>query len=68
MLKHQPSTFATALDQLEDVIEAIDPATAVNLDDVFKAAGTTKTNQTVKAAAMLLQKYGIEFWERRKQY
>lgn len=59
---HKPDGYDMNLDKLERLIEEIDPACTVRIDDVCRAAEVTDMSDAItKAAAMLLQKYGIAF-------
>ena len=64
MKKHirKPDGYEMNLDRLERLVAEIDPACIVRIDDVCRAAGVTDMSDAItKAAAMLLQKYGIAF-------
>lgn len=60
--KHQPNTYETALEQLERIVEKIEPGTTVKLADIIDQFGNVNRNGDItKAAIMLLKKYGINF-------
>jgi hypothetical protein len=61
-IKHQSTTFEEALEKIEQIIERIKPGEVVSLPDIVRRA-KTKTHEKglASAAAMLLEKYGIEY-------
>lgn len=64
MKKHirKPDGYEMNLDKLERLIEEIDPACVVRIDDVCRAAEVTDMSEAItKAAALLLRKYGIAY-------
>lgn len=62
--KHQPDTYETALEKIEQIIENIDPGKTVSITEItegIKVSG--QSNEITKATIMLLKKYGIDYRE-----
>ncbi len=59
--QHQVDTFETALEQIEQMIECIDPDKKVRIGDITGRINPAIRNSDItKATVMLLKKYGIE--------
>lgn len=62
--KHQTDTYESALEQLEQIIEVIDPDETVNVKDITGRIKLADRNtELTEATIMLLKKYGIEYKE-----
>ena len=62
--KHQPDTYETALEKIEQIIEEIDLAEKVNVKDITCRINVVEHNSEItKATIMLLNKYGIDYKE-----
>jgi hypothetical protein len=62
--KHQPDTYETALEKIEQIIEAIDPDEEVNVKDITCRIKLADCNtELTEATIMLLNKYGIDYKE-----
>ena len=62
--KHQSSTFETALEQVEQMIEHMDANKPIQISDITKRFRTANINGDItRAITMLLQKYGITYLE-----
>lgn len=57
-------TYETALEQIEQLIEAIDPGETVNVNDITgRIKLADQKSEITKATIMLLKKYGIGYQE-----
>jgi hypothetical protein len=62
--KHQTDTYEAVVEQLEQIIENIDPNAKVLVSDITGQIKLTGRNSEItKATIMLLKKYGIEYKE-----
>ncbi len=62
--KHQTDTYKAALEQLEQIIEVIDPVETVNVKDITcRIKLADRNTELTEATIMLLKKYGIEYKE-----
>ena len=62
--QHQVDTFETALEQIEQMIECIDPDQKVRIGDITGRINPAIRNSDItKATVMLLKKYGITYLE-----
>ncbi|MBR5874506.1 MAG: hypothetical protein IKY90_07240 [Oscillospiraceae bacterium] len=62
--KHQTDTYKAALEQLEQIIEVIDPVETVNVKDITGRIKLADRNtELTEATIMLLNKYGIDYRE-----
>lgn len=62
--QHQIDTFETALEQIEQMIECIDPDKKVRIGDITGRVNPAIRNSDItKATVMLLKKYGITYSE-----
>mgnify|MGYP005613218505 CR=1 FL=1 len=62
--KHQTDTYKAAMEQLEQIIEVIDPVETVNVKDITSRIKLADRNtELTEATIMLLKKYGIEYKE-----
>jgi len=56
--------FETALEQMEQIIERLEPGSTIRISDITKQLKPEIRNGNItKAAAMLLKKYGITYPE-----
>lgn len=63
-MKHHPDTFETVLEQLEQIVENIEPGSTIKLADITGRFDNEKRlGDITKAAIMLLKKYGITYTE-----
>jgi hypothetical protein len=57
-------TYESALERIEQMIEAIDPGETVKVSDITSRIKLAdQTNEITKATIMLLNKYGIDYKE-----
>ncbi len=64
--KHQTNTFETVLDQVERMIEQIEPGTNIRIGDITGRLNPENRNSDIaKATGMLLKKYGRTYREER---
>lgn len=62
--KHQTDTYESALEQIERMIENIDPDVTVHIKDITGRIKLADRNtELTEATIMLLNKYGIEYKE-----
>ena len=62
MKESKHHTYDEALEQIEQMIEAIDPGETVKVSDITGRIGLADhRNEITKATVMLLRKYGINF-------
>ena len=62
--KHQTDTYEAALEQLEQIIEVIDPDETVNVKDITcRIKLADRNTELIEATIMLLKKYGIDYKE-----
>ena len=62
--KHQPDTYETALEKIEQIIENIDPDVTVSIKEITERVKVTgRDSEMTKATIMLLKKYGIDYKE-----
>lgn len=55
-------TYETALELIEQMVEAIDPGETVNVNDITgRIKLADRSSEITKATVMLLRKYGINF-------
>ncbi len=60
--KHQTDTYETALEQIEQIVERIDPDVTIHIRDITGRIKLADQNSEItKATIMLLKKYGIEY-------
>lgn len=61
-MKHHPDTFETVLEQLEQIVENIEPGSTIKLADIIDRFNKENgSGEVTKAAIMLLKKYGITY-------
>lgn len=62
--KHQTDTYEAALEQIERIIEVIDPDETVKVKDITGRIKLADRNtELTEATIMLLNKYGIDYRE-----
>ena len=62
--KHQTDTFETALEQIEQMIECMEPDKPIRISDITRRINPEIRNGDIrKATCMLLKKYGITYLE-----
>lgn len=62
--KHQTDTFETALEQIEQMIECMEPDKPIRISDITGRINPEIRNGSIrKATTMMLKKYGIRYLE-----
>lgn len=62
--KHQTDAYEAALEQIEQMIERIDPDVTIHISDITgRIKLADQGSEITKATIMLLKKYGIEYQE-----
>ena len=68
-MKHHPDTFEKVLEQLEQIVENIEPGSTIKLADIVdRFDKENRSGEVTKAAIMLLKKYGIFFEQGDEQH
>lgn len=64
MKERKHHTYETALEQIEQIIEAIDPDETVDVNDITgRIKLADQKSEITKSTIMLLKKYGIGYQE-----
>ena len=62
--KHQSDTHETALEQIEQMIECMEPDKPIRISDITRRINPEIRNGDItKATRMILKKYGIPYQE-----
>lgn len=63
-MKHHATPFESALEQIEQMIEQMEPGSVVRIGDITERLNPDSRNSDItRATATLLKKYGITYLE-----